>query len=634
MSINPVCLSIAVLTFLPAAVGLLMFAAPSPIVAAQSTSGTISGPVFDDKDKPLPDVKVTVVNEQNGNARATLTDQNGEYSVPFLPPGIYTVTVSATGFSKASVLHVRIELNKMNVVLPPIRLAPEAVGVTQPPSSGSSGANPIEVHLLVNISDPARRGNFNDLQLEALPLGGATDMRSFDELAFLVAGVAPPPYTPGVRGPGVGFGIGTAGEFAVNGARARSNNFTVDGSDNNDPDVGVRRQGFVTLVPQSLESVQEFQISTLLWDAQGGRNAGSQVNAVSRGGGNSFHGQAYGFLTDSSLNARNFFDYTGGVSGGKDPFTRTQAGLVIGGPVVVDRTQLFGSFEHEKLNASREQHFAAPTLAERNFLGFLGRFLGKAPGSFSVLHARPASERNFIFTATPGAGATPLGNNILSLYPAPNNVAGPYGSNTYTAILPADGAGSIASLRVNHRLTANTTLSGRYNFTDDERVLPAINRAIGSTISSATRTQNLSLIADTALSPRLFSQARFSYGRTRLRFPEYENNPFRFQASSQVLIGGQAFPSRTGSIGELLIEPFSPVGIDDYTFPQGRVNNTFQYAEAISWSVLGHSLRLGADIRRFQLNSFQDRLHRPLVVFGNGALALGSFLVSGPNDPP
>ena len=132
-----------------------------------------------------------------------------------------------------------------------------------------------------------------------------------------------------------------------------------------------------------------------------------------------------------------------------------------------------------------------------------------------------------------------------------------------------------------------------------------------------TRTQNLSLIADTAVSATLFSQARFSYGRTRLEFPEYPNNPLRFQATSQFLIGGQSFPSRTGSIGQLLIEPFSPVGLDDYTFPQGRVNNTFQYAEASSWSMSGHSLRLGADVRRFQLNSVLDRLYRPLVVFGN-----------------
>ena len=115
--------------------------------------------------------------------------------------------------------------------------------------------------------------------------------------------------------------------------RARSNNFAIDGSDNNDPDVGVRRQGFLALVPQSIESVNELSISTLLWDAELGRNLSIKSMSYSKYGEDGYHGQAYAFFNDSRLNARNAFDLKGGVSGGKDPFTRTQAGLVIGGPI-------------------------------------------------------------------------------------------------------------------------------------------------------------------------------------------------------------------------------------------------------------------------------------------------------------
>jgi hypothetical protein len=619
-------------------ISFLAFAlSPSGSVAAQSTSGTVIGQVFDSSSKPISDAKVTIVNENNGNARATRTDQTGTYTVPFLVPGIYTITASIAGFSGGPITGFRIPLNFTSALRPPDITLHAITTTQQPPAQPTPQPGPAsqsELETLVNTTDPARRGNFPAGQIEALPLGGTTDMRTFDEVAFLLPGVSPPPFTPGVRGPGIGFGIGTAGEFSVNGARARSNNFTVDGSDNNDPDVGVRRQGFITLVPQSIESVQEFQISTLLWDAQGGRNLGSQVNAVSKGGGKRVHGQAYGFFTDSSTNARNFFDYEGGVSRGKNPFTRTQAGFVLGGPVGGGRTQLFGSFEHEQLRSALEQHFATPTIAERDFVKLLARFVSPAPTGFSVVHARPDFPRNVFFVPGPGVGVTPLGRNILSLYPLPNDPGGPYGANTYTEVLPADGDGSVFSFKVTHKLSENTSLNARYNFTDDDRVLPSINRAIHSTIGSAARTQNLSLIADTALSSTLFSQARFSYGRTRLRFPEIPNNPFQFQSASRVLINGQELTSQTGSIGELLIEPYSPVGIDDYTFPQGRVNNTFQYAEAISWNRSGHSVRFGADVRRFQFNSFQDRLYRPLVVFGNGALGFGSFLLSGPNDAP
>ena len=90
-------------------------------------------------------------------------------------------------------------------------------------------------------------------------------IRSFDELALLVPGVASAPEAIGNNvGPGVGPGVGTTGQFSVNGLNSRSNNFMVDGSDNNDEDIGVRRQGFFSLVPQPIESIQEFQIITLL----------------------------------------------------------------------------------------------------------------------------------------------------------------------------------------------------------------------------------------------------------------------------------------------------------------------------------------------------------------------------------
>lgn len=150
----------------------------------------------------------------------------------------------------------------------------------------------------------------------------------------------------------------------MNGMRARSNNFSIDGSDNNDPDVGMRRQGFVALVPQPIESVKEVSISTLLWDTELGRNFGSQVNAVTKYGGNKYHGQMFALFTDSRLNARNFFD-----TNGKPPFTRTQVGGTYSGPIIHNRTQFFVSLERDQTRASVTQHFSTPTVEERRFQG-------------------------------------------------------------------------------------------------------------------------------------------------------------------------------------------------------------------------------------------------------------------------
>jgi hypothetical protein len=540
--------------------------------------------------------------------------------VSTLPPGFYTIKAAAQDYQTDSITRFPVRLSKVNTITPPPFALNKAGGApqqppttTQPTPTADRTIEESQVEQLVNTVNATRSENFDSRQLVSLPLPST---RTFDDLAFLAPGVAPPPETIGTTvGPGIGPGVGTAGHFSINGLRSRSINFTIDGSDNNDPDVGTRRQGFVTLIPQSIESIQEFQVATLLWDAEFGRNLGGQVNAVTKAGGNSFRGQAHGFFTHDDLNARNFFDFTGGASGGENPFTRTQAGLVIGGPIKENRTQFFGSYEFLNISSSVEQHFATPTQNDRTFLG-LTQILG-LDDNFNIRFGFP--------------GATPLGFNIFSFYPLPNNPDGPFGRNTYSEELPADGEGQIASFRLTHQVTQDNTLNARYNFTDDERVLPSVNQAIRSTIMSDSRTQNLSLILDSALSTRLINQARFSYGRTRLDFPEYPGNPLVFQRELQTPILFDGLPaiatSTTGGvIGQIHIQPFSPVGIDVFTFAQKRVNNTFQVADTLAWTKGTHSFKFGGDVRRFQLNSLQERNYRPQVVFGIGTFAVGSIV--------
>ena len=628
-----------------------------PVAKAQTT-GTLIGQVFNEQGQPMGGVRVTIVNEESGNSYATVTDGSGTYRRPLLPPGIYRITASFANYNEGSTT-ARVPLNSTTEIRPPL-ITLRAIGTVQPvgptpgptpgpspgPAPGPGGtvqaATAPESSSLINRTDAARGGNFTEQQVESLPLGGGATMRSFDELALLVPGVLPPPYTPGVRGPGVGFGIGTAGQFSVNGLRARSNNFTIDGSDNNDPDVGVRRQGFVTLVPQSIESIQEFQISTLLWDAELGRNFGSQVNAVSKGGTALLHGQVYGFFTHNSLNARNAFDFLGGASEGEDPFTRLQAGAVIGGPIGrTKKTQWFASFEYLNINSTVEQHFAVPALADR-------RFLNATALDIATVVFDDESNPTPLFLRTFG-GASPVGQNIFSLYPAPNNPGGPFGASTYTANLPSDGDGAIASFRLTHQLTPNNTFNGRYNFTDDNRVLPSVNRAIRSSIVADSRTQNLSLILDSTVTLNLFNQARFSYGRTRLDFPPYlpssfspcsaspdmfsnrvPDNPLLFcsddfgspaaifDPETGEIIQEVGIFSDTGPLGQLTIAPFDPIGVDVTTFPTRRANNTFQFADTMSWTYLTHSIKFGANVRRYHLNSLQDRNYRPSLVITNG----------------
>jgi Carboxypeptidase regulatory-like domain len=635
-------------------------------------TGTLNGKVIDTAGNVLPGARIIVVGKSDNVTHETVANRAGFYSLPDLPFGLYTVTALWAGsrgelvgassifltqqtegtqfvgvlFPKrergldASSTRLPVTSREQPAVIQPAQFrrpgpveTVRAITDTRPndrrtittpannrqpataaPRPGQT-ATPSNFEgagaaAMVNATDAARSSNFSERQINSLPVGGASPMRSFDEFALLAPGVAPPPYTPGVRGPGVGFGIGTAGQFSVNGMRARSNNFSVDGSDNNDPDVGVRRQGFVALVPQPIESVKEVSISTLLWDAELGRNFGSQVNAVTKYGGNKYHGQLFALFTDSRLNARNFFD-----TNGKPPFTRTQEGVTYSGPIIRNRTQFFVSFEHDQTKASVTQHFSTPTAAERRLRG---------GGTYTTF----ISNSN---APIPFTDALPLGREVLRLYPLPNNPNGPYGANTFTTRAPADNDGVILSLKLTHQINLSSSLSARYNFTDDGRVLPSVNQAIRSTLDSRTRSHNFSLIFDKALGHRISNQARFSFGRTLLDLFEYPGNPFIFSAKASQ---AETFTTTdgkkqitgladTGPLGELLIEPFSPVGVNAATFPQRRASNTFQYADSVSWSAGNHSIKFGADIRRYQLNSVLDRLYRPQAVFGYARLQTG-----------
>ena len=534
-----------------------------------------------------------------------------------------------------------------------------------------------------------------------LPLGGTTITRSFDELALLLPGVAPPPQTLGsVAGPGVGAGVGSAGQFAVNGLRSRANNFTVDGSDNNDEDIGVRRQGFVALVPQPLESIQEYQVITLLAPAQFGRNLGAQVNAVSKSGGSKTHGSVYGRFNSSQLNARNFFDTTFGnattavqannqdvlvqtrnasglvtdqepltvtnQSGGEDSFTFWQGGFVIGGPVKSDRVFYFASLETADTNATEENSFAVPTVEQR------GAFRTGATGIFrNPFNGTPTS-------AIPGSIG---GSAIFNLFPFPNNPEGVYGPNTFTQTLPAGGHGVIGSAKVDANFTVGgkpQSITERYNYTDDSRVIPVTGGAIFSSLKPRVRTQNSSLYLNSQLSApdadrQVFNQLRLSYGRTRLAFDEVRDQSFmvpsrtfpgeRFLLNAPLMLNvtrpqqagvannGPAIfldpissgrfqvstvEEEIGLLGQVLVAGFSPVGVDVLSFPQRRVNNTYQVADQLSLRFSNHNIVLGTDVRRTELNSDLPRNARPFVTF-NGAPRLilenGAFRFPTASDP-
>jgi hypothetical protein len=664
-----------------------------------TVTGAFQGRVTDSQTGDLlQGANVEITNIQTSLTHRTQTDNFGTFYEGELLPGEYKIRVALAGYKTKEVMRTLKIANAREVVPVPVSLVPAGPAIpiatpTATPTATSTatptasalptpapGAEDTEILAGINRLDGRRSGSFSEEEVSALPLSPHTS-RSFDDFALLVNGVAPPPQTLGsVAGPGVGAGVGSAGQFSVNGLRSRANNFTVDGSDNNDEDIGVRRQGFVALVPQPIESIQEYQLTTLLAPAQFGRNIGAQVNAVSKSGGNEIHGAWYGLFNSSQLNARNFFDTNFGnpvsalitasnqavlldgnpifvknQSGGEDSFTLGQGGLVFGGPLAPDRMFYFFSAEGQRSNATKEKSFAVPTVEQR------GAFNSGATGIFRDPFGRRDANGNplgqvFAFPTTR------QGDAIFSFYPFPNNPGGVFGPNTFTQVLPASEQGKILSgkfdgnFKIEERLQ---TVTARYNFTDDWRDIPSVGEAIFSSIRANVRAQNFSFFVNGKLSSpastrALFNQLRLSYGRTRLNFEELRdqtflrpsdilpNTPFLLNAPvllnvtvpsviTTVDFGANTGPVRyttngtaprtedqLGAVGQINMAGFSSVGVDVFNFPQRRVNNTYQIADNLTYNRGRHRLAFGVDTRRTELNSELPRNARPLITF-NGA---------------
>lgn len=622
------------------------------------------------------------------------TKRKNDFDITIDKTGDYRLAILADGYYPANYLIIKQDPvvkrlgNIQTVAIPFLVIKSDGERVSDP-AAITVTLNPISqeqeegLGQLINTTDATRRSVFSPFLMQSLPVPG---LRSFDSFALLAPGVFLPPQTANTAGPGVSPGVGTAGQFSVNGMRSRENNFTVDGSDNNDEDIGVRRQGFIALVPQSIESLQEFQIITLLADARYGRNAGGQVNVLSKTGNLNTHGTVYGFLTDNRLNARDFFDGKCRASSftltrttdnsailldgqplivtdpvRKDnPLTRTQTGAAVGGPIPnLVNTFFFTSIEKQIIHENKVSHFAVPTVRQRGIFD---------TGETGVQQTNPAPVMY---------PASVPGNAIFSLYPFPNNPSGPYGENTYTASLPADGHGLRFSSKIDHQFKGNNKprqgswwksllsyrsygdqLTGRYNLTDEHSFLPTTGGALFSSLRPKVRTQNLAFFLNRTLSESAADTVRFSFGRTKLFFGEVRD-PSMLESSA---LPGQGFllnaPLRlnltlpgaahttyvsasspqgattlnslgysgvmqteqiTGPLGLVIIPGFSSIGVDTENFPQERANNTLQIADTITW-VYGKSvLTFGTDIRKTLINSTLDRNFRPQAVF-NGLL--------------
>ncbi len=311
----------------------LLLMLPSRAAFAQYDTGELTGTIHDSSGSAVPNATVTVTNDATGVSTVVKTNDSGDYEVPSLHDGVYTISATAKGFATAQAKSITVSVG-----------ARERIDLTL--KVGAAEATTVEVTdvaLQVETESSQRDQNITGYQSAALPLVS----RNYTDLLALVTGVRQAP-TQATTTTNINSPV-RAGAYNVNGQRSMFNNFLLDGMDNNA--YGESNQGFdnqIIAVPP--DSVADFSVVTNNESAEYGRGSAATVNVASKSGGNQFHALVYEFLRNTDLNAAGFFKPTTIGTNGPVPFhkptsNRNQFGGNFGGPIVRDKMFFFLDYE-------------------------------------------------------------------------------------------------------------------------------------------------------------------------------------------------------------------------------------------------------------------------------------------------
>jgi outer membrane receptor protein involved in Fe transport len=538
----------------------------------QVTTGTISGYVLDPSGKPIPRAPVAASDTLRGIARQTITDDTGLYRFADLAPGDYQVSASAPGFDTgrlAATLRVDARL-RLDVSL-------SIAGITHRVD--------VTARLETVQTESSELGTVIDQRrIQALPL----NRRDFLQLSLLVPGVQPP-----VQGSELSARSGFA--MHANGGREESNNFLLDGVDNNDPYVN----RYVVQPP--IDSIQEFKIATNSYGAEYGRSAAGQVNVVTRGGTNAFSMLAYEYLRDRAFDARNYFD-----GADKPAFNRNQFGFGAGGPLVRNRTFVFASLDFLRERRGLSRLATVPTLAVR----------GGDLSSLGQTIVDPFTGQPFPGNIIPPERISPIAVKMLGLFPAPN-APGSAGNYLNNAVLQDHE--TQMQVRLDHRLTAADQFTARYSYgltnayepyAEDTESAPGF----GDVLRDGAH--NLMLQHQRILGPRAVNSLRFGFNRfNRNLLPEN----FATDVGKLWGVNWLDLPSVDFGFPIVNVAGYSKLG-DAFSLPIMRQASTYQVIEALTLTRASHLVQIGGEIRHQRLNGRLDMLTRGSLSF-SGAIS-------------
>ena len=525
------------------------------------TFGEITGHVADASGAAVAGAAITATNPNTNAVRQTVASGTGDYAFPSLPPGPYNIRIEKPGFKS--------ETAKIEVAVQQTVRLDFTLQVGQVSESVEVSAQTVQLQ-----SENATVGTvIENKRIVELPLNG----RNYLQLVSLAPNVTT--LSPNAGQAGSRQGGDRAGQsIAVAGQRIMFNYFSLDGVNNTDPNFNTY------IVLPSIDALQEFKVQTGVYPAEFGHNA-TQINVLSKSGGNNYHGALFEFLRNDVMDAKPYQFTTRSVN--KAPFKWNQFGFELDGPVSIPKLfngkdRLFFMSNYESFR-QRQNFPATYTVASAAQQG------GDFSGITNILND-PRTNMPFPGNIIPANRIDPISKKLLEYYPAAN-LTGRTNNYQRTGASPVNK--DLFILRMDYVESSKSQWSGRYSWGDENQSNTGLSLDGTSTLTnyeqymgSNTRT----------FSPSTVNEARFGYSR-------FFNSIGTYLAFAQDVVSKIGIPGlKAGDpvqwgIPNVTINNYSSIG-DSTEGPYANNNSTLQFVDNFSWIRGKHTFRFGGEYRR------------------------------------
>ena len=598
-------------------------------VCGQAVNATLLGAVTDSSGAPVGNARITITETNTGISRIFQTNESGNYVVPDLPPGTYTVTAELSGFKRASRPAIDVVVNttgRVDLILQPGNISETVVVEEETPV------------LQTERADTGRK--IDTVLTENIPLG---TNRNYQNLLNIVPGTTRATFQHSQF-----FNASSSLQTEVNGQLRMGNNYQIEGIDNNE------RTGLLQILIVPLEAIQTVDVSTSNYDAELGRASGAVTNVILKSGTNNFHGAAYEFVRNSYFNARNFFDRSVGH------LAYNYFGGNIGGPIKKNKLFFFADYLKVYDHEANTNQISIPSMALRSGdlssasatpTAIYNPFSGKANGTgrqqlvatsapgMATVPGRNGPVDAFNTACTNAAGCPnvvplalidPISTKLMALLPTPT---APGNANNYFALLPFHKDTDFVDAKVDANLTDKDRLSGRFSFQRPAIFQAPIFGLAGGPAQGNFEGSGLQNTYSIGLNyNRLFSNTLVAEFRVGVAWyhNEAHNSDFGTNASEALGIPGiNLDPITSGIVGITIANNrgFSnPLIGYSASLPWIRSETNIDFANTWTKILGNHTLKFGVDLRRVRDALLQEQTFSPrgLYTFADGQTALNT----------